>query len=231
MRNYRWVCHVCGTGNAPDLNYCSQCKFPAEATALEIDLAMNAKGKLQPKTSSSRISILNIATLTIVLLVYLANLFTLIAIPAKWALNMPHNLVCESYIAARRGWGCDLIEFQYLSLVSLAAFILYPILAVYLKRNFKLPSYLRTIVTSIFVLLAGAIPLRVIYFQQGHASMPYLLWTIPLAIVFTLILYKSKNDPLTKQAVRIKKRLISTQEAERIEVEIEERKRELGKKA
>jgi len=231
MRNYRWVCHVCGTGNAPDLNCCSQCEFPAEATALEIDLATNVKSKLQTKTSSSRISILNISALTIVLLVYLANLFTLIAIPEKWALNMPHNLVCESYIAARRGWGCDLIEFQYLSLVSLLAFILYPILAVYLKHNFNLPSYLRIIATSIFALLGGAIPIRVIYFQQGHASMPYLLWTIPLVIVFILILYKSKNGPLTKQAVRIKKRLISAQEAERIEIEIEERKRELCKKA
>jgi hypothetical protein len=37
-KNYRWACQLCGASNAPAAA-CTQCKFPAEASAAEIDLA------------------------------------------------------------------------------------------------------------------------------------------------------------------------------------------------
>ena len=35
---YRWTCQVCGASNAPAVA-CAQCRFPAEATAEDIELA------------------------------------------------------------------------------------------------------------------------------------------------------------------------------------------------
>jgi|APLak6261673280_1056094.scaffolds.fasta_scaffold18233_1 hypothetical protein len=169
---------------------------------------------------------------TVFLLLVIAVACNLMAIPAQWALNMPSGLECSYYISSKRGWGCFSIELQHLSFFIIALCIPW---VIYAKRIFFPMGYLKILSIPILLSFMGAFCIRAVYYWQGHAKTPYILWSIPLAIVVAIIWYKAdkdkKNNPVVKQAALIKQRIESAQEVERMEIEIEERKRELGKKA
>lgn len=144
------------------------------------------------------------------------------AIPNSQALNFP-NLTCDYYIAWK-GFSCLSNEIRHIHFVMIAICIL--ILA---NSSKKFISLFACIAFGVAALI------RVIYFAQGHATLTYLAWALLLAILSIGILFKLKRDknnhPWVKEANRKKEHLESAEEAKRMEIEIDERKRELNKKA
>jgi len=170
-------------------------------------------------------------TFTVFLLIVITIACILMVIPARWVLNMPSGLECSYYIASKKGWGCFSTELWHLSWFIFALIIPW---IIYVKRMFYPMSYLNILSIPVLISFSGAFFIRAIYYWQGHAKTPYILWSIPMASVIALIWYKAdrdkKNDPAAKQRTLTKLQIESAQEVKRMEIEIEERKRELGKK-
>jgi hypothetical protein len=74
---YAWVCHVCGSTNQPNTIECEECKFPAIASANEIDKKKGAS----PNPDSNRLGI-EIVFLLIAAPVMLILKFWFISAPA-----------------------------------------------------------------------------------------------------------------------------------------------------
>jgi hypothetical protein len=118
-----------------------------------------------------------------------ASIFELVAIPRESALNIPIKMTCKFYIVWRN-FGCLSDEMRYIYLPVVIALGL--LFSVFFKKEFGAGA---SGIFALFVLLIFTLAsiIRTIYFFQGHASMGYLLWTLPLAISAAVIWYCFRN--------------------------------------
>ena len=164
----------------------------------------------------------------VLVLSFQASIFELVAIPRESALNIPINMTCDFYTVWRR-FGCLSDEMRYIQLLIVIALGL-SLLVFFSKKEIGAGT---SRIIALFVLLVFTLAsiIRTIYFLQGHASTGYLLWTLPLAISAAAIWYWLKKYPWINQAKLLNEKLKGSEEEKRLEIEIEERKREHNKSA
>jgi hypothetical protein len=157
-----------------------------------------------------------------------ASIFELVAIPRESALNIPINMTCNFY-AVWKKFGCLSDEMRYIQLPIVIALGLLLIVFFSKKEFGAVPS--RIIALFVLLIFTLASIVRTIYFIQGHTTIDYLLWTLPLFISAFAIGYWLKKYPWTNLAKLLNEKLKGSEEEKRLELEIEERKRERNKSA
>ncbi len=171
---------------------------------------------------------MRVIAIIVLALIFQAFIFELVAIPRASALNIPINMTCNFYTVWRR-FGCLSNEMRYIQLPIVIALGL-SLLVYFLKKEIGAGTS-RIIALFVLLIFTLASIIRTIYFLQGHASAGYLLWTLPMAISAAAILYWLKKYPLINQAKLLNQKLKDSEEVRRLEIKIEERKRERNKSA
>jgi uncharacterized membrane protein YbhN (UPF0104 family) len=135
------------------------------------------------------------------------------------ALNMP--LVCDYYLANKHtGFNCITTDVRFTG----AMFIVFALVTLLLSVKSKSQIiFILAGFVSVTVLLASVI--RIIYFLQGHATNNYFYWTIGMFFFGGSILYFIKKIRF-ENSENVSRLKDNNLEMQRLELEIEERKKE-----
>jgi hypothetical protein len=135
------------------------------------------------------------------------------------ALNMP--IQCDQYLANKHtGFRCVTSEIRFTGL----GFIFFALITLLLSVKSKEKTLFIVASYVSFTILSAAI-VRAFYFFQGHASVNYLYWSLSMCFSGVLIIYSLKKFPWgdRKNTNTLKNNEL---EMQRLELEIEERKKE-----